>query len=353
MPDFDPRLESFAYRHSLNRQTIAGLAAVLADPNHPYHAELSATLANEIIVQSVSGPNQDITAIGYDIATEEGGAFIPAVSEAQAIQEGFSADVASGIEDHVSRRYARQIREAALAAGIDSRIIDYSREYLGRYDTEYVQRAIDSADKGWPSYQDPSRLYTSKPRTGSKGGQQARVGPGTKQGGRFGRSLKDSDKFKEELQKVVVACLLENYDKKIKSGTGTLREAVAEGTLEATGGDLSFTYTIKDKERTARKITIDRGGYKTEHIERSFNSQRASTHYYGPIVFEGRPAIISSNAMVFVAGTPPQTFRRHIVGPAEPRNIFDLSQEQRNRIDTVIMHGMTTEIEQWLSSMGT
>lgn len=156
--------------------------------------------------------------------------------------------------------------------------------------------------------------------TTAKGEERVRAAPsrpGLK--GRPGKIFRPE--VKEALQKEFIEILKSNYNKLgIDVHTHTLLDAIEQGTLQEGTGNLplNFNYRIASLPRPQvgnSPMMMTRGG---------------AYGGYGAIVFHGREAIVSERTMTFQYRG--QWHRRHLVGPAAPKNIFELSPSQIHRL---------------------
>jgi hypothetical protein len=158
--------------------------------------------------------------------------------------------------------------------------------------------------------------------------------------------------LKDELLRTLRAAVLENYDRLIEktNNTGVLREAVEEGTL-ALDDILNFSWTIANKPGKCRPWADQ-------------SEPRLSTHEYGPLVFQGRAAIQTfapdsayktfrggeKKSMVFMTDGGYFT-RRRVVAAAEARNILALTPEQIEKVDRVLVKGLSEDISAWIQEV--
>jgi hypothetical protein len=221
---------------------------------------------------------------------------------------------------------------------------------LTQYEVVTLDSGVSLLNKGVaPSYSPTqagdypgSQAMEFYAKNGSVSYQQYRTAKGgTKAGPRAGQvGRKIGDRLQDDLRKVLVHCYLENFDRLIHSETGQLRLAVKDGDWKNKDTELvGFTFTVKDMEGLRRPW--ERG---------NVQSDRPSTQYYGPIVFLGRGAIISpqKNMRFFSKGEGRST---PIVGAAEPRNIFLLSAEQIDRVNTVVLKPIAEDTTAWIKSV--
>lgn len=147
--------------------------------------------------------------------------------------------------------------------------------------------------------------------------------------GRRGRNLYDQN-LRRDLQDALRHIFLENYKEFVTSHSGTLREAIAQGELTSDELQQHFQFIIADLNDW-----------------RPFGPP-VSTRVYGPIVFQGRgpidtPTGRSMGPMRFYAYG--QWHKTHHVSRADPRPVFILQPHQRDIIDTIIVKGVSEDIQ--------
>lgn len=244
---------------------------------------------------------------------------------------------------------------------IDPRVIRLSNETSiggqSRYtlSQEHVQAIIDSLQD--PTYKkglighnigsvQPYKRWVPDPAGGASKLVQQQVNDSK---GRRGRSVlhkEQKEQLKTDLERVLRATLKENYQKVgIVTTTGVLEKSIEQGVVTEGKADFDFTYTIADlpgERRDWEKFKED-----------SSPKPRPTTHYYGAIVFGGRPGILAknpSNPMVFKGSVG--LVSAEAVSAASPKNIFDLNDLQIARIDAVMRQSVLGSIETYIKSYG-
>lgn len=160
---------------------------------------------------------------------------------------------------------------------------------------------------------------------------------GQTQDRRFGRKL--SIRLKEDVKKVLVACYLENYDRLIvgpKDGSSPLRESVRTGDIKD-GDDPFMTYQFRFQ------IADIQG-----RVRWNNDSNRPGTRYYGPIVFQGRSAIVTPLKPMRFMNKGGTMIYTHFVKAAEGKNIFELTASQIEQINKVILRPLTQDTLDWM-----
>lgn len=220
----------------------------------------------------------------------------------------------------------------------------------GRYTTEYLSNVAQSILNGNPNYDSvfsgnipgsaPMETYLKSGEFYSRArNAKGQVGRVLSRG--FDEGIKSNNKLIDDIRRVLIASLIENYDQKVISHTGVGRQAISEGSMDIDDQAIGYVYEIADLPGQSNVSAIGGESY----------GERPSTQEYLPIVFQGRAGIVSAaRSMRFVAYG--RWFNRRIVGPAEPRNIFELTSSQLNNISEVILRGINPQIQEWLDNYG-
>lgn len=153
--------------------------------------------------------------------------------------------------------------------------------------------------------------------------------------GQAGRSITNDRRLSQDLADILKAALLENYDRLVKEDTGALRESIARGDMRVDAETRSYTFVLRTIQGRPRHGNESR--------------PRPNTAQYGPLVFQGRKAIIAPNGMRFFS-MGEWHFHR-MVRAALPRNIFEFTTNQKEKLDIVIIKGITDEIREWLDGI--
>jgi hypothetical protein len=156
--------------------------------------------------------------------------------------------------------------------------------------------------------------------------------------GQLGRSLlKERSAIALDLTRAVRAVVLENYRRLIDTdrtrNTGQGEKAIEQGEVR-TEEELTFTYRPADLPAEPRPW------------EQGTPSRRPPVREYLGIVFEGRSSISSSSTMRFMSREGWRQLKS--VAPAPPKPVLELTPEQIEKIDQIILKGITEEVREWL-----
>lgn len=158
--------------------------------------------------------------------------------------------------------------------------------------------------------------------------------------GQFGPNIVSRGKRNQELKRametILTEALLQNYDRLVKGvaePTGTLRRAVATGLWsdEDNFENFAMVFQLANLQRVRERSFSGYGGG-------GKSTSTNMTSLYGPVIFNGRRAISSSNPMMFpgYAGGP-RVVKTNMVRGVMPANIYELSPGQVSALTASVM----------------